>query len=313
MTLMSVTPEDGPRPGKLAHLLGMIRFSHTLFALPFAILAGLMATVTPLDGGGSISVGWRQWLGVLLCMVFARSVAMAFNRLVDRQLDAANPRTAGRHLPAGLLATGEVAAFVVVCGVGFVASTLLFLPNRLPLFAAVPVLVWLCGYSLAKRFTVAAHLWLGVALALAPLCVWLALRGWVSTSDLTAPLILSAAIAAWVTGFDIIYASQDADFDAQAGLYSIPSRFGVAGGLRIAAGLHAVTVVLLAVLPLAAPEVGLGWPFGSAVILVAGLLFYEHALVSADDLQRVNVAFFNVNSAISLILLIAGGIDCYLF
>ncbi|TVQ02339.1 MAG: 4-hydroxybenzoate octaprenyltransferase [Planctomycetaceae bacterium] len=296
---------------RLPELLGLIRFSHTLFALPFAALATVMAICTPLDGA-TVAVGWRPLLGILLCMVFARSTAMAFNRLVDRSLDGANPRTAGRHLPAGILSVAEVTRFTWFCGLGFVAATLLFLPNRLPLYAAVPVLGWLCGYSLAKRFTAAAHLWLGVALALSPLCVWLALRGWVTTADLTAPLLLGGAIAAWVTGFDIIYACQDADFDARSGLHSIPARYGVVGALRIAAGCHAVTLVLLAVLPWLAPELGLGWLWWSAVGLVGGLLIYEHLLVSPNDLQRVNIAFFHVNSTISLILLVAGGLDCWL-
>lgn len=293
-------------------LFGLIRFSHTLFALPFAILATWMAACNPLPGGAIASVGWRQWLGVLVCMTFARSVAMAFNRLVDRRFDAENPRTSGRHLPAGLLTAGEVAGFILVSAIGFIAGTLLFLPNRIPFFASVPVLAWLCGYSLAKRFTAAAHLWLGVALALAPLCAWLAIRGWWGMSDLVAPAILSAGITTWVSGFDIIYACQDADYDSSAGLHSIPARFGVAGGLRIAAGLHGLTVAILLAFPVLAPGSGLGAVWLLAVVGVASLLAYEHAIVSASDLQRVNVAFFNVNVAISLVLMVAGGVDCYL-
>lgn len=300
------------RASRLGNLLGLIRFSHTIFALPFAILATLMAFSTPLPDGSSVTVGWRPLVGVLLCMVFARSTAMAFNRLVDRRLDAANPRTAGRHLPAGQLTVGEVYWFTGICAVAFVVSTLLFLPNRIPLLASLPVLAWLCGYSLAKRFTSAAHLWLGIALALSPLCAWLAIRGWGGAFDLVAPLVLGGAIAAWVTGFDIIYASQDAEFDADAGLHSVPARYGVAGGLRIAAASHGIALLLLAALPWLAPSVGLGWLWWSAVLVVAVLLVYEHALVSPNDLQRVNVAFFHVNSVISLTLLVAGGLDCYL-
>jgi 4-hydroxybenzoate polyprenyltransferase len=309
---MTATVEGLAKRSRWTQLLGLIRFSHTVFALPFALLATIMAICTPLPDGGAVTLGWRQFVGILLCMILARGTAMAFNRLVDRRFDAANPRTANRHLPVGSLSVAEVVWFTVICGLGFVAATLLFLPNRLPLIAAVPVLAWLCGYSLAKRFTPFAHLWLGVALALSPLCVWLALRGWQSAADLTAPLVLAAAIAAWVTGFDIIYACQDADFDTQAGLHSIPSRLGVAGALRVAAAAHAVTLLVLAVLPQLAPELGLGAVWWSAVALVAGLLIYEHAIVSPADLQRVNVAFFNVNSAISLILLLAGGVDCFL-
>jgi len=313
---MSSAAEQRHPLGKLGHLLGLIRFSHTIFALPFAALAMVMAITAPLPGdelsaGQRVSLGVAQVIGIVLCMVFARSAAMAFNRLVDAQFDAANPRTAGRHLPAGILGRGEVWVFTLLCAAGFIGSTLLFLPNRVPLYAAVPVLLFLCGYSLAKRFTAAAHLWLGVALALSPLCVWLALRGWVSAADLIAPLVLSAAVAAWVTGFDIIYACQDAEFDATAGLNSVPARLGVGGALRLAAAIHLLMLVILATLPFAAPQLGLGWLYGGGLVVVAALLAYEHWLVSPDDLQRVNVAFFNVNAAVSLILLIAGGLDCY--
>jgi 4-hydroxybenzoate polyprenyltransferase len=299
---------------KLAGILGLIRFSHTLFALPFAALATIMAITTPLPGasGGGVDFGPGRLAGILLCMVFARSVAMAFNRLVDQRYDALNPRTAGRHLPAGLLGRAEVWAFTVFCAIGFVLSTLLFLPNRLPLFGAVPVLAFLCGYSLAKRFTAAAHLWLGIALALSPICGWLALRGWVSVADVLPAVLLAGGIAAWVTGFDIIYACQDADFDSATGLHSVPARLGVGRALRLAAWLHFVMVVILAALPFVAPQVGLGWIYAAAVAVVAVLLIYEHWLVSIDDLQRVNVAFFNVNVAVSLLLLVAGGLDCVL-
>jgi 4-hydroxybenzoate polyprenyltransferase len=296
---------------RLVHLLGLIRFSHTIFALPFAALATVMAITTPLPDDRHVAFGMVESLGIVLCMVFARSVAMAFNRLVDAELDAANPRTAGRHLPAGILGRGEVWAFTGVCALGFITSTLLFLPNRLPLYGSVPVLLFLCGYSLAKRFTAAAHLWLGIALALSPICVWLALRGWTSAADLAAPLLLAGAIAAWVTGFDIIYACQDADFDSAAGLHSVPAGLGVAGALKLAAMTHVLMLVFLAVLPFAAPELGLGLLYGIGLLVVTVLLGYEHWLVSPDDLQRVNVAFFNVNAAVSLILLIAGGLDCY--
>lgn len=314
---MTSASETADRPATPRHgigqrfvmLLGLIRFSHTIFALPFAALATVMAITTPLDGG-EVVVGARQILAILLCMVFARSVAMAFNRLVDQRFDAANPRTAGRHLPAGLLRRGEVWAFTLICVAGFIGSTLLFLPNRLPLLGAVPVLAFLCGYSLAKRFTSAAHLWLGVALALSPICVWLAIRGPVSIQDLLPALLLAGGIAAWVTGFDIIYACQDATFDKSAGLNSIPARLGIAGALRLAAASHFITVLFLAAIPLAAPQVGLGAIYLAAVAIVAGLLWYEHRLVSPDDLDRVNQAFFNVNAAISLLLLVAGGLDC---
>jgi 4-hydroxybenzoate polyprenyltransferase len=243
-------------------------------------------------------------------MVFARSAAMAFNRLADRRLDAANPRTSGRHLPAGILSVGQVAPFAVACSLAFIASTLLFFPNRLPLYLAVPVLLFLLGYSYAKRFTSLAHFWLGAALALSPIAAWIAIRGEIvldAPSDLLPALVLGTAVLCWVAGFDIIYACQDYAYDRQARLHSIPVRLGLGGALRLAAACHFATIVLLACLPLAYPPLGAVWWAGVAA--VAGLLIYEHVLVRPDDLARVNTAFFNVNAIISLGLLLVGGLD----
>jgi 4-hydroxybenzoate polyprenyltransferase len=296
-------------------MLELVRFSHTIFALPFALLAMLMAYRVPLPDGAPPAFRVRDLLGVLLCMVFARTAAMAFNRLVDQKLDAANPRTSGRHLPAGLVGRGEVVALTLLSGAGFVVSTLLFWPNWLPLAAAVPVLLFLLGYSLAKRFTAAAHLWLGVALSLAPICAWVAVRGeavWQAPADVVPAVVLAVAVALWVSGFDVIYACQDAQFDRRSGLHSIPARLGVSGALHAAAALHAGTVIVLAVLPLLAPRLGLGLLYGVAVLGIAGLLWYEHRLVRPDDLQRVGIAFFHVNAIISVVLLLAGGIDCWI-
>ncbi len=279
-------------------LLGMIRFSHTLFALPFALLGAALAAKGP--------DGWRgrprDWLGILLCMVLARSAAMAFNRLVDRRIDALNPRTASRHIPSGKLSPATVAGFTAVCSLGFVASTLLFLPNRWPLILAGPVLAWLLGYSLAKRFTSLAHFWLGLALALSPMAAWIALRGALDWS----PALLGLAVLLWVSGFDILYACQDHDFDRAEGLHSVPARFGVAGALRLAMACHAAMVGALVGLGLAYP---MGPIYFAGVLAIAGLLAYEHSLVRADDLARVNLAFFHVNVAISLGLLAVGLAD----
>jgi 4-hydroxybenzoate polyprenyltransferase len=297
----------------MKHYLGLIRFSHTVFAMPFALLACVMAVTTPLPTGGTVSPRLRDWVGILLCMVFARSAAMAFNRLVDQRIDAENPRTASRHLPAGLLSRRQVVIFTILCSAGFIASTLLFLPNPVPLIGSLPVLLFLFGYSLAKRFTSAAHLWLGVALSLSPLCAWVALRGPESIahpSDLLAPAVLAAAIAAWVTGFDIIYACQDAEFDSRFELHSIPARFGVAGGLKIAAVSHVVMLVLLALLPIVARAAGFGPIFWCVLVVVGALVIRQHSLVRPDDLQRVNQAFFDTNAAISLTLLAVGLVDC---
>jgi 4-hydroxybenzoate polyprenyltransferase len=296
------------------HLLGLIRFSHTIFALPFALLAAVMAWTTPAPTGVAVDVSfrWQHLLGILICMVGARSAAMAFNRLVDRDVDAQNPRTVSRHLPAGLLSLQAVVLFTLVSSLIFCAGTLLFLPNWLPIVLSVPVLLFLLGYSYAKRFTSLAHFWLGVALMLAPVCAWIALRGeilLVRPVDILPAVMLGLAVLAWVSGFDIIYACQDADFDRGAKLHSVPARLGVAGALRLAAGCHFVTLLLLAALPLLCPEIGLGWIYGGGVAVVAALLVYEHALVKPGDLTRINAAFFNVNAIISLGLLVVGTID----
>jgi len=290
----------------LGHLLSLVRFSHTLFALPFALLAALMAWARG-------AWRWQELLGILLAMITARSAAMAFNRLADRKLDAENPRTAGRHLPAGILSVAQVAAFTVACGFAFIASTLLFLPNRLPLYLSVPVLLFLGGYSYAKRFTSFAHVWLGAALALSPIAAWIAIRGEAvlqHPSDLLPALVLGGAVLAWVAGFDVIYACQDYQFDQRAQLHSLPAKWGIPGALRLAAVCHLLAVVLLAALPLVYEPFGVIYWLGVAA--VAGLLVYEHALVRPDDLERVNVAFFHVNAVISLGLLAVGALDLWL-
>jgi 4-hydroxybenzoate polyprenyltransferase len=305
----------------IRHILEMIRFSHTLFALPFALLAAIMAWTTPVAFTHHSSptshfaaphFRWQYLVGILVCMVAARSAAMAFNRLADRKIDARNTRTKMRHLPAGILSTGSVIAFTTFCSLIFVTATLLFLPNRLPVILAVPVLVFLLGYSYAKRFTALAHFWLGAALMLAPVCTWIALRGDVLLShpaDILPAFLLGAAVLTWVAGFDIVYACQDADFDRKAKLHSVPAAFGVWGALRIAAACHLLTLAILALLPITCPQVPLGWIYGCGIAVVAALLVYEHLIVQADDLTRVNIAFFNINAIISLGLLVVGAID----
>lgn len=288
----------------LLRILEMIRFSHTLFALPFALLAAVMAWAANANEQPPIAFRWQDLLGILLCMVFARSASMAFNRLVDRRIDALNPRTEKRHLPMGTLSVGAVATFTAACAIGFVVSTLLFLPgNPLPLYAAVPVLVFLFAYSLTKRFTALAHFWLGAALMLAPIAAWVAIRGEV----VWPPVVLGAAVMLWVSGFDIIYACQDVDFDVKMRLHSVPARFGVARALRIAALSHLGMVALLAILPSLYP--GFGWIYYVGVAVIAVLLLYEHSIVRPDDLTRVNQAFFNVNAVVSIGLLLIGSLD----
>ncbi len=215
-----------------------------------------------------------------------------------------NPRTAGRHLPAGILSVRGVVRFLGVCAAGFIAATALFLlaepRNPWPLWLAVPVLLFLLGYSWSKRFTALAHFWLGTALLLAPLAAWIAIRG---LEQLQVPLVLGLAVCAWVAGFDIIYACQDADFDRGARLHSIPARLGVARALHVALACHLVMLVLLAVLyVLASPPLGHIYLAGIGVVAV--LIVYEHSLVRPNDLTRVNQAFFNVNAFISVGLLV---------
>lgn len=291
----------------IVRILEMIRFSHTLFALPFALFSAVMAWTANARQQSPIGFRWQDLLGILLCMVFARSAAMAFNRLADRRLDALNPRTEKRHLPTGTLSTGAVAAFTTACAVGFVASTLLFLPgNPLPLYASVPVLLFLFAYSLTKRFTALAHFWLGAALMLAPIAAWVAIRGEVAWP----PVVLGTAVMLWVSGFDIIYACQDFDFDVKMRLHSVPARFGVVWALRIAASCHAGMVVLLGILPRVYP--GFGWVYHVGLAVIALLLLYEHAIVRPDDLTRVNQAFFHVNAVVSVGLLVIGSLDLLL-
>jgi 4-hydroxybenzoate polyprenyltransferase len=297
----------------IRHLLEMIKFSHTLFALPFALLAAIMAWTTPVVGNQSApQFHWSSIIGILVCMVGARSAAMAFNRLADQRFDAENPRTKTRHLPAGILSERSVVIFMVAASFVFVAGTLLFLPNRLPIVLCVPVLLILLAYSYTKRFTALAHFWLGSALMLAPVCVWIAIRGELlleNPIDILPAAWLGAAVLTWVAGFDTIYACQDAEFDRAARLKSIPAAIGVPAALKLAAVCHVGTLILLAMLPIVCPQVPLGWFYGSGVAIVAAVLVYEHAVVRPDDLSRVNLAFFNVNAVISMGLLIVGAID----
>jgi 4-hydroxybenzoate polyprenyltransferase len=276
-------------------MLEMIRFSHTIFALPFALSSAALAWRV---GDG---FHWSQLAGILLCMVFARSAGMAFNRLADRDMDATNPRTAGRHLPAGLLGSREVWLFFAACVAGFVGSTFIFLlvhDNPWPVYLALPVLGFILAYSLTKRFTALCHFWLGASLFLAPVAAWIAIRGMPGWSEMRIPLLLGGAVLFWVAGFDILYATQDVDHDRRSGLRSIPAQLGIAGALRLAMVCHLATIgMLLALYFVAQPY--LGWVYLSGWIAVAALLAYEHIIVRADDLTRVNQAFFQVNGIIS--------------
>lgn len=295
-------------------LLELIRFSHTVFALPFAMLSSVMAWTAPLPEGvaGQIGFRWLHLLAILICMVAARSAAMAFNRLVDRKWDALNPRTAMRHLPKGDLSVAQVIWFTLGSSALFIFGAALFWPNWLPLVLSIPVLLFLLGYSYAKRFTSLAHFWLGAALMAAPICAWIALRGEILLQvppDILPALVLGLSVLLWVSGFDLIYACQDAEFDKNADLWSVPARYGVPFALRLAATCHFLLLGVLAALPTLAPQLSLGPIYYVTIGLVAILLIYEHAIVRPTDLTRVNVAFFNVNAVISLGLFVATSID----
>ncbi|MFN4259983.1 MAG: UbiA-like polyprenyltransferase [Gemmataceae bacterium] len=285
-------------PRRVRALLEMIRFSHTIFALPFALLSAALAWQKP------YAFQRLQLLGIVMGMVFARGAAMAFNRLADRHFDAANPRTVNRHLPSGQLSVAAVWTFMLVCALSFVLSTVIFLAaepaNPWPLYLAGPVLVFICAYSYTKRFTALSHFWLGASLLLAPVAAWIAIRGPV---DLETPFVLGLAVLFWVAGFDIIYACQDVEFDRSARLASVPAWLGVPVALRIAQVCHLLMVAMLVLLyVIAAPLQGMVYALGVAAI--AGLLIYEHWLVRPDDLSRVNQAFFHVNGIISVGLLL---------
>ena len=273
--------------------LEMIKIEHTLFALPFALLGAVAAA-------RGIPEAWTL-LWITVAMVGARSAAMAFNRLVDRHYDAANPRTATRALPAGDVSVAFVRAFTIVSVAVFVAAAAML--NWLTLALAPVALFSVLGYSFTKRFTSMAHLVLGWALSIAPAGAWIAVRG-----DLTVePLLLSAAVLLWTGGFDVLYACQDTEFDRGAGLYSIPSRVGVARALWIARGLH---VLMFAAMVGFYALTGSGMLGLAGVALTGALLVYQHSIVRADDLSRLNAAFFTTNAFVSVILLvtIGGGI-----
>jgi 4-hydroxybenzoate polyprenyltransferase len=276
---------------KLRTTLEMIKFEHTLFALPFAFLGAILAA----DGLPT----WWQLLWITVAMIGARSAAMTFNRIADRDIDARNPRTAQRELPSGKLSVGFAWAFLYSSIAVFLVAS--YLLNWLT-FALSPVaLLFVLGYSFAKRYTAFAHIFLGIALAIAPSSAWIAVRG--SLND-EVPILLSLLVLMWTAGFDVLYACQDFEFDRRTGLRSIPARYGIKNSLRIARVFHLQAFVVLVLLLLAT---GLGWPAYVGVIAVGLLLIYQHKLVKADDLSRMNAAFFTTNAFVSVILLATFG------
>ncbi len=289
----------------------MVKFSHSVFALPFALMATFLASRAAYEAGRTarpypdlVQLGL-----ILVCMVSARSAAMTFNRLVDAALDAGNPRTAGRAIPAGTISRGQAAAFLAGASLVFIlgcAGFYFWAGNPWPVALAVPVLAYLCFYSYTKRFTRWSHFVLGNAIAVSPVAAWLAIDpasiGWPA-------VLLMAVVTLWIGGFDVIYACQDIETDRRQRLFSLPSRLGPGPALWIARAAHLGTVCMLAALM---PMAHLGWLYAAGVIVVAGLLLFENALVRANDFSRVNMAFFTVNGAISLLLGLLTVADCLL-
>ncbi len=278
--------------------LSLVKFSHSIFALPFAWIGLILAT--------SGAPGLSLVLLMVLAAVLARTAAMAFNRYHDREIDAKNPRTRSRELPSGKISATAALGLTIGSCSGFLLVA--YLIDPLCFYLTPVVLLVILGYSMTKSFTWACHLVLGAALGLAPLGAWIAGSG---TLDgiLGAPLLLFLAVATWVAGFDVIYACQDADFDRQEGLLSIPARFGVARALRISLGLHVVTVLAFVAFGLLA-SLGLYWWI--AVALASLLLIHEHRIVAPDDLSRVNAAFFTMNGVLSLVMALLGSLDYWL-
>jgi 4-hydroxybenzoate polyprenyltransferase len=278
---------------RIRTVLEMIKFEHSVFALPFALVGALLAARA--DGGLPT---WRQILWIVVAMIGARSAAMTINRIADIEFDRRNPRTADRALPAGTLSVAFAWAFTILAsGVLIVAAWQL---NLLALELSPVALAILFLYSYTKRFTAWSHFVLGFCLGISPAAAWIAIRGSLDWRM----LILCAAVTLWVGGFDVLYACQDVDFDRAAGLHSIPKKFGIAGALRIARAMHIFMVALLVWL---AWSFHLAWPAWAGIAAVAALLAYEHSLVKPNDLSKMNAAFFTVNGYISLVFLLFWG------
>ncbi|MGI8670713.1 MAG: UbiA-like polyprenyltransferase [Aridibacter sp.] len=276
---------------KLITTLEMIKFEHTLFSLPFAFLGAVLAA----NGLPT----WWQILWITVAMVGARSAAMSFNRIADRQIDGENPRTANRELPTGKLSLNFAWAFMIAsCLIFFLAA---FMLNHLTLILSPIALISVLGYSYAKRFTSFAHLILGWALAISPTGAWIAVRG---TLDSEIPILLSLLVMMWTAGFDVLYSCQDFEYDTQKGLRSIPARFGIKGALMIARLFHFQAFIVLVLLYL---FTGLGWLALIGVIATGLLMIYQHTLVKPNDLSKMNAAFFTANAFVSVILFITFG------
>jgi 4-hydroxybenzoate polyprenyltransferase len=280
---------------RLKTYASFVRFSHSVFALPFALVGALLA-------GRHVGFVWSRVPWIVACMVCARSAAMGFNRLADARFDAKNPRTANRELPTGRMTVGEARLFVLVASVAFILCTIPLGGLCLALSpVALAIVFW---YSLAKRYTAYTQAFLGLAMAVAPVGGWLALGGPAASAE---PWVLGLAIGSWVAGFDVLYACQDLDVDRREGLRSIPVKFGVERSLLTSRGMHVVAVAALAAVGVLA---GLGLVYGLGVALVAALLVYEQSLVRADDLSQVKRAF-DLNGWVGLLYMATTVIAIY--
>ncbi len=275
--------------------LEMIKWEHSIFALPFALTGAVLAA----NG----MPAWRTLLWIVVCMVSARTAAMAFNRLVDARLDAANPRTANRAIPAGLLSPGFVLAFTMTSSAIFFLGAAML--NRLTLLLSPVALAVVLLYSYMKRLTRWSHLVLGLALGIAPSAAWIAVRGSLSPRI----VLLTVVVILWVGGFDILYACQDFEHDRAAGLNSIPQAFGLRAAFNLARAMHVGVVLLLFWF---VPLFGLGAIALAGVLMVAALLLYEHTLISPTDLRRMNAAFFTLNGVIAIVFFLAVATNVFL-
>jgi 4-hydroxybenzoate polyprenyltransferase len=279
---------------KINNYLSLIKFSHTIFALPFAMIGFFIAV--PM-ANGSMDALWnakmmQKLLLVIICMVTARSAAMAFNRYLDRHFDAKNPRTAIREIPAGILSAESALLFVIVNCILFITAT--YFINSICFYLSPVALFVILFYSFTKRFTALCHIVLGIGLSLAPIGAYLAVTGYFNWL----PILFSIAVIFWVSGFDIIYAMQDVDFDQSENLYSIPSTFGKSSGLRISEILHLLSSMSI----IAAGLIGhFHWVYWLGVLVFIGMLIYQHRLVKPNDLSKVNIAFMTANGIASVV------------
>jgi 4-hydroxybenzoate polyprenyltransferase len=286
-------------PSRIRTVLEMIKFEHSVFALPFALTGALLAARYPTTPG--VSPGWPSWrqiLWIIVAMVGARAAAMTMNRIIDLRYDRENPRTRTRALPTGALSVAFAWAFAAVASVVLVIAAWQLNPLALGLSPVALTVLFL--YSYTKRFTLWSHVVLGFCLGMSPAAAWIAISGSLDARM----LILCAAVTLWVGGFDVLYACQDIEYDKSAGLFSVPKRFGIARALAMARAMHVVMIALLGWL---AWSFHLPWPAWVGIAVVAALLAYEHSLVSPNDLSRMNAAFFTVNGYISLLFLLFWG------